>query len=503
VYLSPDKTAIAGTNADRGFAVSYEAEHATQTNYTVVGSPTIDSNYVASGFSNSSYLNIGRFLPGNSAWEAIFKVKTPLSITRQNLLVGATSNFAGCGFAIELSGGKTFGAGFTSSTVWDWDIGWISSSFVVQENTDYWVKVYFTGSSYHLALSTDGILYTDLGSLVSSSKILSNPQDLQLGTTSSSSNCWSGSIDLKECYMNVNGETVWKGAIPATNGSVTVGEGYSYIDETDAPFYLDSDLTQNASQMVVHSEDFVEQTVQTNIADFNVVGSPTIQNKVASGFSTSNYLKFGAFEHNNLPWEISFPFKVDSSVSTEQYIFSTGILNSSGTLRGARIAIYDSKLTAGLSFDGLSLNYSLIGSTLSTGIDYVVKLVFTGSSYELYLNDVLEDSYSSSSTICTCNDSYIGVLPLNGAISYPTYCSVDLGNMYMKVNNNIVWTPYKIETVKQGTLFLTQPTAGTTSTVVSANATPTATYVGSVVDPIDTGKTVTMDTTLTKIIDVS
>lgn len=60
----------------------------------------------------------------------------------------------------------------------------------------------------------------------------------------------------------------------------------------------------------------------SSVPNFNIVGSPTIDNGVASGFSVNNYLKIPQkFNPGNNAWEVNLRFTTGSNVSTSQLIF--------------------------------------------------------------------------------------------------------------------------------------------------------------------------------------
>lgn len=500
VYLSPDKTVIMGTDADSGFDVSYEAYSETTTNYAVVGSPAIDSNYVASNFSSSNYLKLPTsFSPGSSTWEIVLKVRPTASAVGY---IFAKPYNTWVGLNISMTGSDTVQVIINTTSSTSTFIS-LYSNGAVALNQDVYMKVSWDGSTYAFYLSNDGVTWTLKDSAQSSTPLYSYTADSIFGNVSSYP--FNGKIYLEDCYIKVGDQIWWRGVTPATDGSVTVGEGYHYNSETDAPFYLGSDLTRSATQMVVHPEDFVEQTDYT--PHFNVFGSPTIVNRVASNFSNDNYLVLPeAFTPSSSTWEIRMKVTTgDSVTSTHCYYFSNLDTASNSLVLGTdptgQFYFY-------VSSNGTSWNIaSAVGTYVAQpNTTYYIKFSFTGSVYKLEVstdgeNWTTSGSVTSSSTVYQNGIYYLGAgFGKSSGNQWPG--SIDLSECYIKVGNDIWWSAYTTETTKQGTLFLTQPTAGTTSSVVSANATPTAAYVGSVVDPIDMGKTVTMDTTLTKILAV-
>jgi len=483
VYLSPDKTVVVGTNADSGFAVSYEAGHGTEPNYTVVGSPTITDG-VASGFSSSNYVETTTGDIGLGT-EAVVKFKTGSSSSGNQIISGGATTLR-----------------WNSSTISFWNNNYSSwrTVFSTSNNTTYWLKIVKNGSTFTMYRSTDGENYTQVYSEVSNQ----NSVGFSRFGYNSGNAAFSGTIDLNECYVkDSDGNIVWKAYSDPTDGSVTVSDGYHYNNETDAPFYLDSDLTRSATQMVVHSEDFTNSYVEEQA--YTVVGSPTITDRVASNFTTSNYLKGDRAFPSSGVCELLMKVSITSSFSSNSPFFCRTDIDRGAFIRASSsdFAFYDggSKLTGLTPVVGKSywLKYTINSSTLDSS--------FYGIQDNGYTIDTLPAQSSWTGLTWTSTENTFGGkmfnIGYNAGTNLAFACgSIDLDNFYIKQGDDIAWAPYMQVPVKQGTLFLTKPTATTTSTVVSANSSPTATYAGSVVTPVSLGKTVTMDTTLTKILSV-
>lgn len=179
----------------------------TQVGYTVVGSPTITDG-VASGFSSSNVLRINNFDPTKP-----FVISTKIRFTE----TGERQYFVGVNTA-----GKIRILIFTDQKLLcnlggasNFNIGEIKSTQELSVNTDYFVKLEFTGSKYILSLSEDNTVYSVVGELVSSAYINGgNKFNLQLGSGNvpSAGFYFSGSIDLNYTYIKVNGEYWFNGA---------------------------------------------------------------------------------------------------------------------------------------------------------------------------------------------------------------------------------------------------------------------------------------------------
>ena len=386
------------------------------------------------------------------------------------------------------------------------DINLYSSQDSIPVSQWIYLKISWDGSYYKIYTSDDGIEWLEEDSVQSSYALATFSNDTMIGATNawSGANPFVGEIDLPNCYIKINNQLWWRGVTPATDGSVTVASGYHYNNETDAPFYLDSDLTRSATQMVVHSEDFVEQTVY--IPQFEIVGSPTIADRVASGFSDSDYLTCTNYLNNaSQSFELVTAVNMSTASTDNLGLFDAGTGGSVG-LRLTTSSTNTVRLR--ISTGGTTTNaVDITGTTpLTVGTKVYIKVTYSSSTgYALYTSTD-GSTWTTEGTSSTTTRPYTSAAAIrigdNAATDLTLTGSIYLADSYIEVNGSRVWSGYEILTAKQGTLFLTKPTSTTTSTVVSANATPTATYVGSVVDQIDMGKVVTMDTTLTKILSV-
>lgn len=170
-----------------------------------IGSPTISSDYVISGFSGSNYYQLkNRFNPSPKTWEVVLKFRLNNTGCEQGLM-----GYIGSGhFRLHVNSSNRIGlAVATVSNAWD--IGEAYGTTSLSTNTDYWVKAEFTGSAYNFYISTNGIDYNLEGTINSTTSVVF-PIVTNLGVVLNTEWYLRGSIDLKESYAKANNEYVWK-----------------------------------------------------------------------------------------------------------------------------------------------------------------------------------------------------------------------------------------------------------------------------------------------------
>ena len=350
VYLNYNKDLIIPSPVEYTIQASYQNA---ANNYNNVGSVTVDSSYVATGFSSSKYLVIadgatGEVLPfpANSAntWEMVYKIKYSTANTNQRIC-GALNNTSLAQIVIGIDSNKLITWISSNGTNWNIASG-TRGSTTLANNTDYWVKAVYNGSQYVISLSTNGTTYTTEITVNNSTKIFTNNSSFLLGNAEQSGYL-SGSLYLNDCYININGERWWTPVVTPTAVKLTHGtlvdstSGMTYFLPTDTTVpltsftnkkghnrcYLTNTSTSDYSTVVITSDTVTQnnpkvfkdvylmgttfgtylpnydtilgftnqelklRAVGVTTTNYNVQGSPTISSSyVASGFSTSNYL---------------------------------------------------------------------------------------------------------------------------------------------------------------------------------------------------------------------
>ena len=191
-------------------------------NVNKVGSTVdIDSNFVASTFSQNSYLasttNIWSQIANAGGFE--FNIKFKLSTTSGIswlALMPVDNNYS---TAFQLY--ATNGGGLYCSLAVKTDQGTTTSGNVtvssgaLAADTDYWVRVKYTPASYLIIeLSSNGTTYTQVGQYnLGGVGVATSPlTTFLLGNTSGTYNTYycKGSIDLTQTNIKLNDEVVWK-----------------------------------------------------------------------------------------------------------------------------------------------------------------------------------------------------------------------------------------------------------------------------------------------------
>jgi hypothetical protein len=191
-----------------------------KSNVTVVGSPT-DNKGLLSGFSKTNYVTLpNHFLTAVAnadTWEAEFRFTTGSSVTspeRQIIFhsgVGSSTSGVG-GFLADIYQGKLRISYDTNNS------SGATTQITVSTYTEYFIKATFdystlTFSSYYkLNENDDWILINSLsvnGRLAESA----NWNATEMGNSSTETGYYlnGGSINLNNCYINIDGERWWSG----------------------------------------------------------------------------------------------------------------------------------------------------------------------------------------------------------------------------------------------------------------------------------------------------
>ena len=183
-----------------------------KSNVTNVGS-VVDTNGILSNLSTGNYAksDIAVNLGAASSWEIV---------TKHNITsVGSIND----GFAGILGGAYNLNYYLNaenkivielSSNGTSYDIGSIRMLQAVPLNTEFYIKAEFTGSAYNLYYGTtlEGLALQ--GSIASSVSVSSRTNNFALGVDESGNHTkWVGTIDLKDCYININGVRAWSGSV--------------------------------------------------------------------------------------------------------------------------------------------------------------------------------------------------------------------------------------------------------------------------------------------------
>lgn len=170
---------------------------------------------VLSGFNSTSWAVLPQnFSPNNSDWKMFFKFTTGTIGTKQDIINSSSLPYQPLSISIN-NDGKLYVETFVDNT--DTHRFEITGTTVLSANTTYYVSLeYDSTTGYTLKLGTNKNNMTTEGTSTVTSAINSG-YNLAFGADFTSNGAYynaafSGSIDFKECYINIANELWWKGS---------------------------------------------------------------------------------------------------------------------------------------------------------------------------------------------------------------------------------------------------------------------------------------------------
>ena len=201
-----------------------------KSNVTLNGS-TIDTKGILNNFTSGAYALMPSYFTGSLTSLEIVACVTISGIgTQQSIFANSANNQATVQLQMVSGGQIELLASSVGSTSWDVSLKTINP---VTEGEKYWIKVLFnTTTGYELYLSQDGVTYE----LQTTNATVTPPKWTEVmsvgNDTPYNSPFWRGSIDLNECYINVNGSRYWTG----TNTIAQNSNGHKYYEiENETP----------------------------------------------------------------------------------------------------------------------------------------------------------------------------------------------------------------------------------------------------------------------------
>lgn len=173
-------------------------------NFSLIGNVRQFYN-ILENFSTSNYVVLQNVFDSSLPWTVVFKFNLNAIDDGAKVLLGYNSSGL---FKLAIYNKKLeFGVSTSTS---DWNIGQIVGTQVFQAYKNYWIKVEFTGSAYNAYVSEDGLTY-DLEGTIKSSEAFVVPNQFVIGNGGWQFNeVFTGSIDLNETYIQVDGKMWWK-----------------------------------------------------------------------------------------------------------------------------------------------------------------------------------------------------------------------------------------------------------------------------------------------------
>lgn len=197
-------------------------------NATKVGSPTVTSKAVVSGFSTSDYYTNDFGIASVNSWELVFKVYG-YSTSHNNPLCSKNASQSWLSkIVVTTSGAVQISLSNNNSS---WNVCNFTTSNTIPNNTWGYVKTEFTGTAYIVSWSTDNETWTELGRATTSTKYTQNLNKICSSNDTGSSGLkagYGGQVDFRGCYCKINGSVVWDGAYITSRTEVTSSDPYDY-----------------------------------------------------------------------------------------------------------------------------------------------------------------------------------------------------------------------------------------------------------------------------------
>lgn len=463
----------------------YDLKHSTfdKSKFTVVGSPTITDDGVAS-FSKNNYITIPKVDFGiANTWKIQLKIKIPSSLPIQPvepIFVYTYNNYFGGVQILLLSDGNLLFIGGSDSSNAE-DI--FNITFTPSLNTEYLLSLEFTGTQYIAKYSLDDDNWVTINTVTSSTKVTSLPLGIKLGQRfdimyDPNNEVFRGTIDLKQFSITVDGKEVFSGnktgldvIKPDNYTIVNPGQtiyAYTYNDgsinhtiyansataptvlyNADGTRYKGTDFTV-ADNVVSYGEN---TCTYTSASDTTVYMNIT-EDGVASGFNLANYitaLSTNKISHTNK--KITYLFKnIDASMLYDGQYFST-----------IRCTTESSYINLSLGVARHKKNMFLMG-TGEGGVQYYIDIYYTSSPnfndsdlFDVKISisgasitfDVIQNENivitRSATLLATPLESYLHIgnqQADNGGERYnPWQGFIDLNSIKIYVDGNLVYQP--------------------------------------------------------------
>lgn len=281
-YLNNSKALLTGSVSDNAeiYQQILSRYHSSfdLSKFTVVGTPNVTDDGMASNFSTDSYINTGYTIDFDNAetWEICGKINIlhsgqsaeTLLTTWNKVYSQSTNNGLILGFNTAVNADYYCPRLWASSNASSWDIAAANNTdFVLKFGTEYFYKFKFTGTQYIFSYSEDNYNFSDIILANSSLKIKcaeNTENSIIIGAVPDLSEAYvlfNGITDLKYFKIIVNGKSVFSGNktglkydIPYTlssSGSYIADVFYRekvqelYAQQDYAPFYTIDEENQN------------------------------------------------------------------------------------------------------------------------------------------------------------------------------------------------------------------------------------------------------------------
>lgn len=174
--------------------------------FTVVGSPLITDDGIASGFDSAKYLNTGYILNPEGDWSARVKFRTGESMVNQHIVAASPNEYSGLVIQLrKFSDTNTIIRISVGNGSDGYAFEAFSSNIIDKINTDFDVEVNYLSGVYSFIVN--GVT---VNTLTSSDKMVSTGETI-IGKSPQWNEPFLGSIDLKQFSIAVDGKEIFSG----------------------------------------------------------------------------------------------------------------------------------------------------------------------------------------------------------------------------------------------------------------------------------------------------
>ena len=184
--------------------------------------------------------------------------------------------------------------------------------------------------------------------------------------------------------------------------------------------------------------------ILTKLINVEKIGSPTIENYVASGFSTSNYLKI----IDDVPFATATSFDITLCFTPKTIGIGNIFRDTSGNYTSGIYLSSSNNLQVAFnssSGDSYFINYTST-EVFNVGTKYWVKVNYDGTTYNVkYSTDGLSYTtiYSKASTAKLLTRGYTLGTSTQSKYQYPFGGFIYLDECYININGQRWWSGYK------------------------------------------------------------
>lgn len=241
-------------------------------------------------------------------------------------------------------------------------------------------------------------------------------------------------IEVKEgCVYNLSGVSSY-GSSPRTGFYAADKSFVSSRSQSSADFTIPDGVKYMRVSIYRSSIDTATVKQILTLDKYTIVGTPTFNGDVVSGFSSSNYITVGTFQPLSNTWEIAGKFNAQSAGAT-QIVFA----RTKSTYFGVRMMISQAaKISLEASSNGTSNMISVTSdSTINYNTDYWFRVKFNGTQYivDLSTDNSTWTNYITVDESTTIYDDSSNLLQIGAKANQYFRGSIDLKEFKITINN--------------------------------------------------------------------